>query len=417
MRKIVVLSLVLLTLFAMSTVPVAADVSSDDVTVTVTGDGTWADGVLSMSLFPGQEKLFTVTVNSTADEDLQLTPVADPGCVADGILTVCFASTNSTLVAGGSSTFNLTVVARGDAPPGVFSSNLTITADVKVVEPDPEPSVGVPHHIILVSAEPQVVAGHSHELTATVYDEANTPLPEISVEWSVVSGLASLSSVDLTTGTGGWVRAIANHADAGSATVQCLVVGYPAVLETISLTWIEEPVVVTPTPNIRRPISNVVFGEMYTGNTLEKTTAIHNDGDAPLVVSGIARSSGSEAFACTGPLTPLTVNPASSATVTIRFAPSDAGSVNTTFTVTSNDPDTPSVSFLVSGTGASRGQPAWKVFLIGVLIIGGGYGGYVYYKRWRAKKSGLDVLAGGGDDLDLAAAGGGGPDDELHLPD
>jgi len=83
--------------------------------------------------------------------------------------------------------------------------------------------------------------------------------------------------------------------------------------------------------------------------------------------------------------------------ITVRFTPSSAGDLSATFTVTSNDPDTPGLSFTVSGTGKSRGKPVWLVFLVGVLIIGGGFGGFFYYKRWKSKREGVDILTRAGD--------------------
>jgi hypothetical protein len=134
-------------------------------------------------------------------------------------------------------------------------------------------------------------------------------------------------------------------------------------------------------------------------SALDKTVTIYNDGNAPLVIVSVVRGSGSADFTYVGPLAPFTVGSGGSAVITVRFTPSSVGDLSATFTVTSNDPDTPGLSFAVSGTGKSRGQPAWKVFLIGILIIGGCFGGFLYYKRWRAKKEGVDILAraGGGE--------------------
>lgn len=415
MRKIAILLSALMVLLAVSTLPVSADVSGDDIAVTVTGDGTWVDGVLSVSLFPGQEKVFTVTVNSTAAEDLQVSPVANPGCVVDSVLTVCFAPTNSTLVAGGSSIFNLTITAEGNAPPGVFSSNLTIIADTEVV--NPPPSTGIPHHVVLVSAQSGQVVGDSYDLTATVYDSADTPVSNVSVSWSVLTGSAALSSLGLVTNASGQAHAVADCVVVGTSTVRCRVESYSGILATIDLTWAEDAegdddddVVVT-IPNVRQPISAIAFGEVLVDGVLDQTVTVYNDGNAPLVVASVMRSSGSADFTYVGPLAPFTVGSASSTAITIRFTPTAAGEESAVFTITSNDPDTAGVSFAVSGTGKSRGKPAWLVFLIGVLIIGGCFGGYFYFKRWRAKRSSLDVLArSGGGDLGLGA-----DDDVLNL--
>ena len=411
MRKVAVLLSVLLLLSMVAVAPVSADVSSDDITVTVTGNGTWADGVLSVSLFPGQEKVFTVTVNSVAAEDILITPVADPGCTVGGCLAVCFVPTSATLVAGGSSAFNLTVTAKGNAPPGVFSSNLTIEADIAPIEPPV--SDGVPDHMTLTSAQSGQEVEDSYDLTATVYDSANAAVPGVSVSWSVLSGVAALSSLSLVTNADGQAHAVADSNTVGTATIRCRAESYDGVLETIDLTWVEgggngDDVVTT--PNIRQPISAVAFGEVLVDNALDQTVTIYNDGDAPLVVASIVRSSGGGDFTYISPLAPFTVGSSGSTVITIRFTPTAAGEASAVFTITSNDPDTPGVSLAVSGTGKSRGQPAWLVFLIGILVIGGGFGGYIYYKRWREKRGSLDILARGGvEDIGL------GGDDELNL--
>jgi hypothetical protein len=179
------------------------------------------------------------------------------------------------------------------------------------------------------------------------------------------------------------------------------------VLATIDLVWIADTGDgngdgdIATAPDIRHPIISANFGEVLVDDVASKGITVYNDGDAPLVVSSVAWTSGSERFSYVSPLAPFTVGVGSSTNITVQFAPTSAGDLSATFTVTSNDPDTPGVSFTVSGTGKSRGQPAWKVFLIVMLVIGGGFGGYIYYKRRKAKKEGLDALiTGEGEDVE-----------------
>ena len=407
MKKLsVLIAVALLAVLTTPTVVLADDLPSDAITVTVTGNGTWSDGTLSMFLFPGESKCFEVAVQSNWDSELSITAEATPDCLSGYDITACFCPTEAVLAVNAACVFNLTVTASGSAPPGIFSANLTIEADAVDVPPE----VGVPDRIVLVSAQTSPEVGNPHELTATVYDEAGNLLPGISVEWEVLTGSATLSSVGYTTNTDGQAHATAESATVGSATVQCSVAS-SNVSATIDLAWVESTVVLV--PNIRTPVGAITFGELLVDGALDRTVTIYNDGTGPLVIASIVRSSGSEDFTYISPTTPFTVVAGGSAIITVRFSPSVVGELSATFAITSNDPDTPSVSFAVSGVGRSRGQPAWLVFLIGVLIIGGGFGGYIYYKRWRAKREGLDVLARSGDGLD----GLGGLDDELHLPD
>lgn len=414
MSKLAILiAVALLTVLATPT-GVLADLPSTAITVSVSGNGTWSDGILSLSLFPGESKCFEVAVHNNWDSELFLEAEATPSCVSGSDVTACFCPDETTLSVNATYVFNLTVAASGSAPPsslepgGVFSVNMTISASE--IEPEP-PETGVPHHVSLTSAQSGLVVGDSYDLTATVYDSVNTPLPDISVTWSVLSGAVALSSLGFTTDVSGQAHATATCTSVGTSEVRCKVESMD-VLGTLALTWIEDDDddgIIT-APNIRQPISAVAFGEVLVDSTLDKTITIYNDGDAPLVVSSIVRGSGSGDFAYVGPLIPFTVGSASSTLITVRFAPTAAGEESATFTVTSNDSDTPGVSFAVSGTGKSRGQPAWKVFLIGMLIIGGCFGGYIYYKRWRAKREGVDILARAGGDLGLEGAG-----DELNL--
>ena len=407
MKRLIPVVLVLLLAMSITpTVVLADDLPSDAITVSVTGNGTWSNGTLSLSLFPGESKYFEVAVQSNWDEELSLTVKATPDCVSGSDITACFCPTSAVLAVNATYVFDLVLTASGSAPPGVFSANLTIEAEAIEVPPE----TGVPDRIVLVSAQTNPEVGNPHELTATVYDEADNPLPNISVEWSVLTGSAALSSVGYTTNTNGEVHATADSATVGGSTIQCRTVS-ANVSATIDLTWVESGVV--PVPNIRTPVGAITFGELLVDGALDRTVTIYNDGNGPLVIASIVRSSGSEDFTYISPTTPFTVGAGGSAVITVRFSPSPVGELSATFTITSNDPDSPSVSFAVSGVGKSRGQPAWLVFLIGVLIIGGCFGGYIYYKRGRAKREGLDVLARGGDGLDVLGNEG----DELHLPD
>ena len=404
MKKLAILIAVVLLATLVTPMGVLADLPSDAITVSVSGNGTWSDGVLSVSLLPGEAKCFEVSAHNNLDVGLDVEAEVIPDCVSGADITACFCPNEAVLAANATCVFDLTITASGAAPPGVFSVNMTISASEIEPEPEPEPEVGVPHHVSLTSAQSGLVVGDSYDLTATVYDSANTPLPDISVTWSVLSGAAPLSSLGFTTDISGQAHATATYTNVGTSEVRCKVDSMD-VSGVLGLTWVEDDDDNggdTTAPNIRQPIGAIAFGEILVDSTLDKTIAVYNDGDAPLVVSSIVRGSGSGDFTCVGPTVPFTIGSASSTVITVRFAPTAVGEVSATFTVTSNDADTPGVSFTVSGTGKSRGQPAWKVFLIGILIIGGGFGGYIFYKRWRAKREGVDILSrSSGEDLGL----------------
>ncbi|MBA7676596.1 hypothetical protein ES703_84840 [subsurface metagenome] len=112
-------------------------------------------------------------------------------------------------------------------------------------------------------------------------------------------------------------------------------------------------------PDIRTPITAIDFGNVVVGNTLDNTTTIYNDGDAALTINSITRASGSEDFTYIGPATPFDIGASGSQDITIRFAPSSAGEIVAAFSVSSNDPDEPDVTFSVLGNGVLP-QP-WDV--------------------------------------------------------
>ncbi|MHA1821416.1 MAG: C10 family peptidase, partial [Promethearchaeota archaeon] len=104
-------------------------------------------------------------------------------------------------------------------------------------------------------------------------------------------------------------------------------------------------------PDIRTPISNIDFGDVDVGSSVDKTTRIYNDGNGTLTINSIPRSSGSSDFTYIGPSTPFDISPNSYRDITIRFSPSTSGSKSATFNVNSNDPDEGNVPFDVSGNG------------------------------------------------------------------
>jgi len=102
---------------------------------------------------------------------------------------------------------------------------------------------------------------------------------------------------------------------------------------------------------IRLPIGEIVFGQVNVCEHKDMTVTIYNDGGTDLIISAVTRSSGSTDFTYAGPALPLTIAPFSSRQLTIRFSPLNTGAESAIFSLSSNDPDNPLVSFNVSGTG------------------------------------------------------------------
>ncbi|MCR4409165.1 MAG: SBBP repeat-containing protein [Candidatus Saccharicenans sp.] len=114
-----------------------------------------------------------------------------------------------------------------------------------------------------------------------------------------------------------------------------------------------EAAVTTPEnkPRLRVPVAGISFGNVNVCEAKDMTTTIYNDGGADLVVSAVARVSGSTDFSYKSPVLPLTVPPFGSKTITISYAPSATGPGSAVFRISSNDPDNPAADFSVSGTG------------------------------------------------------------------
>jgi hypothetical protein len=99
-------------------------------------------------------------------------------------------------------------------------------------------------------------------------------------------------------------------------------------------------------PNIQVPAS-LDFGGVVTFTTSTLQLQIDNLGTAPLNVSGL--SSDDPAFV--PQQTTAVIPPLSSAFLDVEFTPTNAGSIAATLTVTSDDPDEPTVGVALSGTG------------------------------------------------------------------
>jgi len=104
-------------------------------------------------------------------------------------------------------------------------------------------------------------------------------------------------------------------------------------------------------PKLRVPMSGINFGSVDVCESRDMTTTVYNDGGADLVVSAVARVSGSSDFNYKSPALPLTIPPFSSRDLTINYVPSATGPAGAVFRISSNDPDNPAADFSVSGSG------------------------------------------------------------------
>lgn len=92
------------------------------------------------------------------------------------------------------------------------------------------------------------------------------------------------------------------------------------------------------------------FGPVMVGQTKTLGLTVQNVGTAPLLVTGIV--SESFVFTLSGPFTPLTLAPQASHSVTVRYAPPERAEHTGRLTITSNDPERPTVTVTLRGRGA-----------------------------------------------------------------
>ena len=130
-----------------------------------------------------------------------------------------------------------------------------------------------------------------------------------------------------------------NDSDEGSLTVSVWGTGIAAAA----------PVVVTPVaaPNISVSTDILIFGDVSVGSSTTATVTISNKGNAPLSIGGVSTtrpqfsvSSGS-----------FTIGAGSSQNLIVTFEPTAEGGLIGGLSIESNDPDQPTSSVSLSGTG------------------------------------------------------------------
>ncbi len=169
----------------------------------------------------------------------------------------------------------------------------------------------------------------------------------------------ALLSVDVATGTRTLQSAAAGAFGARGAGAAFSV---PAKLATF-------PAIVVPAPEIELAFGGVDipdgdmmptaakgtdFGSVPVGtNSADRVFTITNSGTADLTLdaSSLATSLSGTAFSVQSPISPTTVNPAGTASFSLRFSPTAAGAANVTASFTSNDGDESPYTFALTGTG------------------------------------------------------------------
>ena len=104
-------------------------------------------------------------------------------------------------------------------------------------------------------------------------------------------------------------------------------------------------------PQLSASPASIGFGTISNGHTGNANLVLSNTGSAPLTVSLITLT-GSE-FGITGIATPVTISAGQSVQATVTFSPTSAGTASGSVTITSNDPNNPTLSVPLTGTGSA----------------------------------------------------------------
>jgi Abnormal spindle-like microcephaly-assoc'd, ASPM-SPD-2-Hydin len=99
--------------------------------------------------------------------------------------------------------------------------------------------------------------------------------------------------------------------------------------------------------------ADLAFGQVAVGERATRIVQLFNVGSADLHVVSFTRTAGSPEFSIiSGPATPVTVAPGEEIDYTVQFAPTSPGDKTATFTVQSDDPNSPT-QIPASGTGVT----------------------------------------------------------------
>lgn len=104
-------------------------------------------------------------------------------------------------------------------------------------------------------------------------------------------------------------------------------------------------------PNISVSQTSINFGEVWVGQSQQQNLTISNTGTAALTINGVELASGLNAGFMIGSHNCTTVAAGSSCSIPVTFTPNGAGAAQGSVVISSNDPDTQSITVSLSGEG------------------------------------------------------------------
>jgi len=214
-----------------------------------------------------------------------------------------------------------------------------------------------------------LVVGKKVSQTATVLNTGNTSINVTAA--SVSSGQFAVSGItmplSLAVGQSStfqvWFDPSAAGTVTGTLTIQT---DNGAASGQVALTG----VATTPPQQISVSSTTLNLGSAIVGATANGSLTLTNTGGANLIISLISVSGGP--FGVSGITTPSTVAPGGSATVNVSFIPKTAGIDSGSISITSNDPNAPTTTVSLTGTGTSSAvAPTITTQLINQTVTAG----------------------------------------------
>ena len=367
------------------------DPANPTVNLQVSGTGA-LPAAPSIALSPSSLSFGSVTVGTTATLTTQ---VQDTGTAPLNVtsITPCSGASPAfsaspaapfTVAAGGSTTLSVTytpTTTAGDSGCFAIASNDPANPTVQLLLSGNGAAPSVP----AIAFSPATLAfgtvtiGSHPTLTAQVQNTGGAPLNVTSV------ALCSGTSTEFTFSPAGPFTV----APGASAPLQvtytptdvdaengCLAVSSNDPARPVANLALTAQGAAAATPAIAVSPANVDFGSVAVGSSRAMPVQVQDTGGAPLNVTAIAACSGTSGEFTWSPAAPFTVAAGQSATLTITYAPVDAGADNGCLTLTSNDPANPSITVGVAGTGTT--SPAFPAIALepssldfGMVNVGG----------------------------------------------
>lgn len=169
-------------------------------------------------------------------------------------------------------------------------------------------------------------------------------------QWRVSSPDRWLNITSVNNGSGSRTVTYSASSNVGSSTrYGWIVVEGNGQTTSISVTQAGTPPAL---PDINLPVTNANAGDALVSTSIYQSLIIQNIGLGYLSIGSIYRSSGSTEFEVL-PHSNFLLS-GESASITVKFSPTSTGSKSATFTVSTSDPDEPSVNFSITGNGVTQ---------------------------------------------------------------